>query len=64
MWKRYLKFVKLKPGKVVTALYGEIDFSTENVGMEIIKELFESDFTYLEIKEEGKAKLYGLKTKA
>ena len=32
MWKRYFKFVKLKPGKVVTSLFGEIDFSADNIG--------------------------------
>ncbi len=30
MWKRYFKFIKLKPGKVVTAQFGEIDFSADN----------------------------------
>ena len=34
MWKRYFKFVKLKPGKVVTALYGDIDFNADNIGIE------------------------------
>ena len=58
MWKRYFKFVKLKPGKVVTTLLGEIDFSADNIGIEIIKALYESGFPYLEITEEGKAKLY------
>ena len=61
MWKRYFRFVKLKPGKVVTALYGEIDFSADNLVIEIIKSLYESDFPYLEITEEGKVELYGIK---
>jgi len=60
MWKRYFKFVKLRPGKVVTALYGEIDFSADNLGIEILKFLYESDFPYLVLTEEGKAELYGI----
>ncbi len=58
MWKRYFKFVKLKPGKVVTAQFGELDFSADNIGIEIIQGLYENGFPYLEITEEGKAELY------
>ena len=58
MWKRYFKFVKLKPGKVVTAQFGEIDFSADNIGIEIIQALYENGFPYLEITEEGKLKFY------
>ncbi len=60
MWKRYFKFVKLKPGKVVTAQFGEIDFSADNLGIEILKSLYENDFPYLEITQAGKAELYGI----
>ena len=62
MWKRYFKFIKLKPGKVVTAQFGQIDFSADNIGIEIIKALYESGFPYLQITEEGKAELYGTET--
>ena len=61
MWKQYFKFVKLKPGKVVTSQFGEIDFSADTIGIEIIKSLYENGFPYLEITEMGKAKLYGFK---
>ena len=57
MWKRYFKFVKLKPGRVITTLYGEIDFSADNIGIEIIKALYENGFPYLEITDMGKAEL-------
>lgn len=60
MWKLYFKFKKLKPGKVVTALFGEIDFSADNIGIEIIKALYENGFPYLEITEVGKAEIYGI----
>ena len=60
MWKRYFKFVKLKPGKVVTAQFGEIDFSADNIGIEIIQALYENGFPYLEITEEGKAEILQL----
>ena len=58
MWKQYFKFVKLKPGKVATSQFGEIDFSADNIGIEIIQALYENGFPYLEITEEGKAELY------
>jgi len=59
MWKRYFKFVKLKPGRVITSLFGEIDFSRDNIAVETIVKLYESDFPYLEITEEGQIELYG-----
>ena len=58
MWKRYFKFIKLKPGKVVTSQFGEIDFSADNIGIEIIQALYENGFPYLEITTEGQAELY------
>ena len=60
MWKQYFKFVKLKPGKVVTSQFGEIDFSADTIGIEIIKSLYENGFPYLEITQEGTAELYGV----
>ena len=63
MWKRYFKFVKLKPGKVVTTQFGEIDFSADNIGIEIIKALYENGFPYLEITEEGKREFYPVTSK-
>ena len=58
MWKKYFKFIKLKPGKVITSQFGEIDFSADTIGIEIIQALYENGFPYLEITEEGKAELY------
>ena len=58
MWQEYFRLVKLKPGKVVTALLGEIDFSSDSVPLEKIKQLYESNFPYLEITEQGKSELY------
>jgi hypothetical protein len=58
MWKTYFKFVKLEPGRVVTTLFGELDFSADDIGIEIIKALYETGFPYLEITEEGKVKFY------
>lgn len=60
MWKQYFKFVKLKPGKVVTSQFGEIDFSADTIGIEIIKALYENGFPYLEITEKGKTEIYGI----
>ena len=61
MWKSYFNFVKLRPGRVVTQMFGELDFSSDKIPLETIKALFESDFPYLEITTEGKSFLYGIK---
>lgn len=64
MWKSYFKFIKLRPGRVVTQQFGEIDFSSDKIPVETVKALYESDFPYLEITEEGKEELYGMKAPA
>ncbi|MEI7424184.1 MAG: hypothetical protein WCK18_18925 [Prolixibacteraceae bacterium] len=61
MWKRYFKFIKLRPGRVVTQQFGELDFSSDKIPLETIKALYENDFPYLEITPEGK-ELYGVST--
>lgn len=60
MWKEYFTFIKLKPGRVVTTLFGEIDFSRDNIPLEKIVQLYENDFPYLQITEKGKQLIYGL----
>jgi hypothetical protein len=64
MWKKYFKVVRLVPGEVVVPGYGTIDFSKDNISVEVCQELFESDFPYLTITEEGKDFLYGEPVKA
>ncbi len=64
MWKKYFKVVKLVPGQVVVPGYGTIDFSKDNISVEVCQKLFESDFPYLAITEEGKNFLYGEPVKA
>ena len=63
MWTKYFKLVKLRPGRVITPSHGEIDFSRDDIPVETCKELFEKDFLYLEITEEGKRELYGIEEK-
>lgn len=60
MWKEYFKIIKLKPGRVVTALFGELDFSRDDLPLQKVKALYENDFPYLEITELGKQELYGI----
>ena len=59
MWKKYFKVTKIVPGEVVVPGHGTIDFSKDNISVEVCRELFESDFLYLAITEEGKNFLYG-----
>ena len=53
--------VKVRRGRLITPRHGEIDFSRDDIPVETCKELFEEDFPYLEITEEGKRELYGIK---
>ena len=52
------------PGEVVVPGYGTIDFSKDNISVEVCQNLVESDFPYLAITEEGKNFLYGEPVKA
>ena len=61
MWQKYFKFIKLVPGKVVVPSHGTIDFSKDNLPLELLKTLHEKKFPYLKITELGKEKLYGIK---
>lgn len=63
MWRDYFKLKGLKPGRVITELCGEIDFSRDNIPVEIIRKLYENDFPYLEITPLGKKQLYGIEVK-
>jgi len=60
MWRRYFKLVKLLPGKVIVQGYGTLDFSRDDILVETCKALYETDFDFLEITEEGKRELYGI----
>lgn len=60
MWKKYFKVIKIIPGKVVTPLFGVIDFSSDNIPLEKVIALFESDFPYLQLTPEGEHAIYGV----
>ena len=63
MWTDYFKLIRLKPGKVITFLCGEVDFRKDNLSLAVLKKLYESDFPYLQITELGKKELYGIMEK-
>ena len=59
MWTRYFNFIKLRRGRVIVPIHGEIDFSADNIGIEICRELYDRGFPYLELTDKGKKELYG-----
>ena len=61
MWTQYFNFIKLRRGRVIVPIHGEIDFSRDDIPVEICKELFDKGFPYLELTELGKKQLYGIK---
>ena len=58
MWIKYFNFIKLRRGRVIVPVHGEIDFSRDDIPLEICKELFDKGFPYLELTELGKQELY------
>ena len=63
MWQKYFKVIKIVPGEVVVPVYGKLDFSKDNISVEVCRQLFEKDFPYLAITDEGFNHLYGDNTK-
>ena len=59
MWTKYFNFIKLRRGRVIVPIHGEIDFSRDDIPIEICKELFDKGFPYLELTKEGESELYG-----
>ena len=60
MWNQYFNFIKLRRGLVIVPFHGEIDFSRDDISVEICKQLYEKGFPYLELTELGKSELYGV----
>jgi len=63
MWTKYFNFIKLRCGRVIVPIHGEIDFSRDDIPLEICKELFEKGFPYLKLTELGKRELFGIEEK-
>ena len=63
MWKKYFKVIKIIPGEVVVPGYGKMDFSKDNISVEVCRDLIENDFPYLAITAEGRDFLYGTTAK-
>lgn len=61
LWQKYFKLVKLVPGKVIVPVHGTIDFS-KDVPVETCRQLWEDDFEFLQITDEGKRELYGIES--
>lgn len=64
MWRKYFNFIKLVPGKVVVPKHGTIDFSKDNLSLDLLKSLYENKFRYLEITAEGNKYFYGIEPEA
>ena len=59
MWTQYFNLIKLRRGRVIVLIHGEIDFSRDDIPLETCKEFFEKGFPYLELTELGKSELFG-----
>jgi hypothetical protein len=63
MWTKYFNFIKLRRGRVIVPVHGEIDFSRDDISIKTCKELFDGGFPYLELTELGEKELYGIEEK-
>jgi hypothetical protein len=63
MWRRFFK-LKLVPGVVIHQKFGRIDFRNENIPVDMLLQLYESDFPYLELTDLGRSRFYGVETPA
>jgi hypothetical protein len=57
MWRRYFRF-KLVPGVMIHHRFG-IDFRSDNLDIEMLKQIVEGGSYYLELTSEGQKELYG-----
>lgn len=61
MWTNYFKVIRIRPGRIVVSGHGLVDFSNPRLPVEFIQGLYERDFPYLQVTEQGRQDLYGLK---
>lgn len=59
MWQKYFRF-KLIPGVVITRQFGRVDFRDPLIPVENIQRLYEDDFPYIDITDDGRRELYGV----
>lgn len=59
-WQKYFKLKGIKPGKVHTPKNSIVDFTNIFLDLDLLKQLWETDFPYLEPTEEGSEIVYGI----
>lgn len=59
MWRRLFIF-KAVPGIIINPKYGRIDFRRDDLPVDMLQDLYENDFPYLELTPAGKQELYGI----
>jgi hypothetical protein len=63
MWKQYFKLKKIKPGRIMVYGFGTIDFSNEDLPVELVHSIYQQNFPFLELTDKGQEKFYPEKTK-
>jgi len=61
-WQKYFKLKGIVPGKVHVSIPQNVivDFTDIHLDLELVKQLWESDFPYLTITADGEKILYGI----
>jgi hypothetical protein len=59
MWRKYFRF-KLVPGVMIHYHFGKIDFRSENLDIEMLKQIVQEGSYYLELTPEGQKELLGI----
>jgi hypothetical protein len=60
MWRKYFKVINIVPGPVIISGHGTVDFSKDNLSIDLLKSLYEKKSRFIEITPLGKEKLYGI----
>ena len=63
LWTDCFSFVKLRRGRVIVPFHGEIDFSRDDLPLELLRDLYEADFPHLKLTDFGRECLYGIPQK-
>jgi hypothetical protein len=63
MWRKYFKVIHIVPGRVVVPGRGTIDFSRDDLSIDLLKDLWEKDFPYIELTDEGRDMIYDIPSK-
>ena len=59
-WRRFFSVKGIQPGEIISPRHGSIDFRRDDLDPDFLLKLWEEDFPYLELTQEGERHFFGL----